>query len=158
MPKPLIVLVLALATAIPSVAKAAPPDPVLGHGANEGWFEFDVRVHVQDGRARGTLRVDEFGTKPPVSNYDVSGRVVCGAVLGNGAVIAAIRLESPSTIRVVFLALRDLDGTGLGPDLAAPAFSVVPTDEPLAPLCQNSLWLLGITEPLDSGGVLIRDR
>src|SRR5687768_10326244 len=107
MPKTLLVPVLALMTAIPSSVRAAPPDQALGHGVNTGWFEFDVRVHVQDGRARGTLYIDEFAA----SNYDVNGPVVCAAVFGNGAVAATVRRESPSTVRVVFLAVRDLDGT-----------------------------------------------
>jgi hypothetical protein len=34
----------------------------------------------------------------------------------------------------------------------------VPSGQPLSGLCEQSLWLLGATEPLDDGDVRIRDR
>lgn len=155
MPRLLALLtIMALALAVPMSASAAAPDQIRGSGLNEGWFDFDVRVLVRDGDARGTLRVDEFGA----ANYDIDGAVVCAAVFGDGAVVAAARPEGSTTTRVVFLALRDLDTTTQGFDRAAPAFSVVPTGQPLDGLCEESLWLLGATEPLDDGDVRIRDR
>lgn len=126
---------------------------VMGEGENEGWFTFRVRAVVTgDGQMpHGHLMVDEIGS----SNYDVEGRVVCLKSEGRNAVVAATRPESPTTQRVVFLALRDYAGTDLGPDRAAPAFAIVPNDYPLAGLCANAFWLWGFTEPLDSGDVTI---
>jgi hypothetical protein len=146
--------VTALAFAVPTSAGAVPLDQIRGSGLNEGWFEFEVRALVRDGHASGTLGVEEFGA----ANYDIEGRVVCAAVSGDGAVVAAARPETDTTTRVVFLALRDLDTTAQGPDRAAPAFSVVPAGQPLSGLCEQSLSLLGATEPLDDGDVRIRDR
>jgi hypothetical protein len=147
-------VVAALAIAVPTVAAAVPPDQIRGSGLNEGWFDFDVRGKVSAGSLRGTLRVEEFAA----ANYDVDGPLVCAAVAGDGAVVAAARPESMTTVRVVFLAVRDVDRTGLGPDRAAPAFLVVPAGQPLSDLCEASLFLLGQTEPLDEGDVRIRDR
>jgi hypothetical protein len=146
--------VTALAFAVPTSAGAVPPDQIHGSGLNEGWFDFEVQALVRDGHASGTLGVEEFGA----DNYDIEGRVACAAVSGDGAVVAAARPETATTTRVVFLALRDLDTTAQGPDRAAPAFSVVPAGQPLSGLCEQSLWLLGATEPLDDGDVRIRDR
>jgi hypothetical protein len=139
---------------LPGTATATAPDAVHGTGINEGWFEFDVHATSDGSHHRGRLQIDEFG----VSNYDVDGRVVCVATSGDGAVVAAARSETSETVRVVFLAVRDLDGTHFGPDRAAPAFSVVSASQPLGGLCQESIYLLGFTEPLDSGGVTVRDR
>jgi hypothetical protein len=142
-----------LAVLLPGMASATPPDAVHGSGINEGWFEFDVHATSDGSHPRGRLRIDEFGA----SNYDVDGRVVCVATSGDGAVVAAARPETSETVRVVFLAVRDLDETDYGPDRAAPAFSEVLTSQPLDGLCQEAIFLLGFTEPLDSGGVTVRD-
>jgi hypothetical protein len=139
---------------LPGVATATAPDAVHGTGINEGWFEFDVHATSDGSHHRGRLRIDEFGA----SNYDVDGGVVCVATSGDGAVVAAARQETSETVRVVFLAVRDLDGTDFGPDRAAPAFSVLSASQPLGGVCQENIFLLGFTEPLDSGNVTVRDR
>jgi hypothetical protein len=139
---------------VPPVATGAAPDLIRGSGINEGWFEFDVRATGDGTRQRGRLRIEEFGA----ANYDIDGRVVCLATSGDGAVVAATRPETDATVRVVFLAVRDLDRTGFGSDQAAPAFSVVSVSQPLDGLCESAIFLLGFTEPLDSGGVTVRDR
>jgi hypothetical protein len=138
----------------PAEATSTVPDLVRGSGINEGWFEFDVHAAANGAPAQGRLHVEEFGA----TNYDIDRRVVCMATSGDGAVIAAARPETDTTMRVVFLSVRDLNGTGLGPDRAAPAFSVVSASQPLDGLCENALFLLGHTEPLDAGGVTVRDR
>ena len=139
---------------LPGMATATAPDAVHGTGINEGWFEFDVHATSDGSHHRGRLRIDEFGA----SNYDVDGGVVCVATSGDGAVVGAARPESGETVRVVFLAVRDLDETDFGPDRAAPAFSVVSASQPLDGLCQENIFLLGFTEPLDSGRVTVLDR
>jgi hypothetical protein len=139
----------------PQLVFACAPDRAWGFGKNEGWFKFELLAFSFEGkRPRGYLFVNELGG----ADYDVSGRIVCMEVREDAAVIAAARRESDTSPRVVFLAVRDLSGTDLGPDRAAPAFTIVPTGVPLAGLCDENFFLIGQTEPLDIGGVRVRDR
>lgn len=153
-PSAILVLAAAIVLSTSGTASAGGPDLVQGRGANDGWFSFSVRAHSIDGAdPRGMLRIDEVGAE----NYDVDGPVVCMAVSDDGAVVAAARPDSPTTTRVVFLAVRAVDRLELGPDRAAPAFTVVPAGTDLSALCAGAIFLVGGAEPLDRGHVHIRD-